>query len=258
MNDYVDVSKISFREISKKVAKDMIIKNHYTHKWSLCRVAYGIFYKTNVKCEFIDELEEKLIGVVVYCQPAGRSAAASICNQIQFHEVLELTRLWIEDIPNGKNLESYSISQSIKLIKMDFPTIKCIISYADGEQTHKGTIYQATNFLYQGNSSVALMPNYSISLTGPPNYKWIHSRTVSSRWGSHNVDHLKKMIGRTFYRKKESNKHRYILFISDKVNNRKFVKDLKHPVMPYPKSTEYKDNIEEIIVENNTKNTFFQ
>ena len=93
---------------------------------------------------------------------------------------------------------------------------KAVISYADGEVGHCGTIYQATGFLYQGNSSVALMPNYSVSLTGPPNYKWMHSRTVSSMWGSHNVEHLKKAIGKTFYRKRESNKHRYIIFLCDK------------------------------------------
>lgn len=257
MEGCVDITKVSLREISKKVAKDMIIKNHYTHKWSLCRVAYGIFYKTDVKSDFLGENEENLVGVVVYGQCAGRSAARSICNQIKLTEVLELTRLWIEDLPQCKNIESYCISQSIKLIKRDFPQIKCILSYADGEQTHKGTIYQATNFLYQGNSSVALMPNHSISLTGPPHYKWIHSRTVSSRWGSHNVEHLKRAINKTFWRKKESNKHRYILFISDKVSNKKFVKDLKHPVMPYPKNTEHIDVIEEIIVENNQNDSFF-
>jgi len=256
MDDCVDISRVSLREISKNVARDMIIKNHYTHKWSLCRVAYGIFYKTELVNEFINFNSEKLIGVCVYGQPAGRSAAMSICDLIKINEVLELTRLWIAD-GYGKNIESYSIGQSVKLIRRDFPKMKCIISYADGEQSHKGTIYQATNFLYQGCSSVALMPNYSVSLSGHPNYNWIHSRTVSSRWGSHNVEHLKKSIGKTFWRKKESNKHRYILFISDKVNNKKFIKNLKHPVIPYPKGTEHIDSIEEIKVENNRDNSFF-
>lgn len=256
MENYVDISKVTLREISKSVAKDIIIKNHYTHKWSLCRVAYGVFYKTDDTDKFLDSDVDKLIGVCVYGQPAGRSAAMSICDLIKINEVLELTRLWVAD-GFGKNIESYVIGQSIKLIKRDFPEMKCIISYADGEQAHKGTIYQATNFLYQGCSSVALMPNYSVSLTGPPDYKWIHSRTVSSRWGSHNVPHLKKVIGKTFYRKKESNKHRYILFISDKRNNRKFVKNLKHPALEYPKVTEHIDVIEEIKVENNQDNSFF-
>ena len=257
MEGCIDITKVAIRAISKSVAKDMIIKNHYTHKWSLCRVAYGIFYKTDVKSEFLDGFNEKLIGCVIYGQPAGRSAARSVCNLIKLKEVMELTRLWIEDMPNCKNIESYSISNSIKLIKRDYPAIKCIISYADGEQGHCGGIYKATNFLYQGCSSVALMPNHSVSLTGPPSYNWIHSRTVSSRWGSHNVEHLKKAIGKTFWRKIESNKHRYIIFIADKVSNKRFVKNLKHPVMEYPKGTEHKDVIEEIKVENKCNNSFF-
>ena len=39
------------------------------------------------------------------------------------------------------------------------------------------------------------MPNYSVSLSDSP-YDWIHSRTVFSKWGSHNVEHLKKEIGK--------------------------------------------------------------
>lgn len=100
------------------------------------------------------------------------------------------------------------------------------------------------------------MPNYSISLTKNP-YNWMHSRTVSSKYGSHNVEHLKRTIGKTFYRKKESNKHRYILFISNKGENRKFIKSLKHPILPYPKNNKHIDEIQEFLVENNSDNSFF-
>ena len=65
---------------------------------------------------------------------------------------------------------------------------------------HLGTIYQATNWLYQDCRDIQLMPNYSVSLGEP--HKWIHSRTVFSRYGSHNVEHLKNEIGHTFYRKR--------------------------------------------------------
>ena len=75
---------------------------------------------------------------------------------------------------------------------------------------HLGTIYQATNWLYQDCRDIQLMPNYSVSLGEP--HKWIHSRTVFSRYGSHNVEHLKNEIGHTFYRKREAPKHRYLYF----------------------------------------------
>jgi hypothetical protein len=172
--------------------------------------------------------------------------------------VLELTRLWIED-GYGKNIESYCIADSFRQINKDYPIIKCILSYADSEVGHTGKIYQATGFIYQGDNyiDVALMPNYSVSLSGPPDYKWIHSRTVFSKWKTHNVDKLKQRICRTFWRKKESGKHRYIKFISNKIENKKLVKHLKHPSHPYPIVGGYKEDIKEIKVENTDEQSFF-
>ena len=47
----VNPSKITIREISKKIAKDMIVKNHYSHKWTSCRYALGIFYEMDGSLE---------------------------------------------------------------------------------------------------------------------------------------------------------------------------------------------------------------
>lgn len=252
---YFDPSRVILREVSKETAKNMIIKYHYSHKWTLCRISYGIYYKLDKDCDFFKEKEEKLIGVVVYGQPVGRSAAQSISDIVKISEVFELTRLFIHD-QYGRNIESYCVAQSLKMVKRDFPQLKVVISYADNEAGHRGGIYQATNFLYQGNSTLALLPNHSISLVGPP-YKWMHSRTVSSIYGSHNVEHLKKKINHTFYRKRESSKHRYIYFLCNKTEKKRILKNLKHPILPYPKEDVHQDEIEEIKVESVTENLFF-
>ena len=52
-------SKVSVREISKKIAKEMIVKHHYSHAWTSCRYALGIFYETDNEHSFFDEKEEK-------------------------------------------------------------------------------------------------------------------------------------------------------------------------------------------------------
>lgn len=255
--NYFDVNKVVIRRIPKRDAEKMIVKYHYSHKWTLCQVAYGIFHKTTEESQFFANVDEKWIGVVVYGQPVGRSAAESISDKISIDEVFELTRLFIHD-SYGKNIESYAISESMKMLKKDkeFSHIKAIISYADGEQGHKGTIYQATNFHYQGNSSLALMPNFSISLKGPP-YEWIHSRTVSSTYGTHNVDQLKKFIGHTFWRKKESTKHRYVYLLGNKTEKKRILKNLKHKFLPYPTGNTYHDEIEKIEVQETSKIQFF-
>jgi len=252
--EYFDPSKISIRSISKDSAKELIVKNHYTHKWSLCTVAYGVFYKQDDTNEFISN-DEKLIGCCIYGTPVGRSAAASFTDLVKPDEVLELTRLWIAD-GHGKNLESYVISHTLKLLKKEFPYIKIVMSYSDEEQHHKGIIYQAVGFYYQGNKSIALMPNYSVSLVGPP-YNWIHSRTVQSTYGSHNVDYLKKKIGKTFWRKKESTKHRYFYILTNKIEKKKILASLKHKTQPYPKGTQFEEEIEEIKVDVSKESKFF-
>jgi hypothetical protein len=252
---YFDPTRIFLREVSKSTAKDMIVKYHYSHKWTLCRIAYGIYYRTDVKADFFDANDEKLIGVAVYGQPVGRSAAASISKIVPIHQVFELTRLFIHD-GYGKNIESYCVSQSLKMVKRDFPQLQAIISYADGEQGHKGIIYQASGFCYQGNSSLALMPNHSVSLLPPP-YHWIHSRTISSNYGSHNVEHLKKKIGKTFWRKKESSKHRYVYLLGNKIEKKRILANLKHPFLPYPKTAHHSDEIEEVKVDAPENNSFF-
>jgi len=49
-----------------------------------------------------------------------------------------------------KNTESEFISKIIKLIKKNFPNIKCIFTWADGIMGKPGYVYQAANFLYGG------------------------------------------------------------------------------------------------------------
>lgn len=251
MSNYCDTSLIYLQSINKNIAKTLIEKNHYTHKWTLCTVAYGVYIKKYIESTFFGGFNSELIGVLVYGNAVGRNASTSISSLLTNDNVLELTRLWIAD-GYGKNIESYSIAESFRLLNVEYPHIKCVLSYADSEVGHTGTIYQATGFLYQGDNyvDIALLPNYSISLDGPPKYNWIHSRSVYAKWKTHSVDKLKERIGRTFWRKRESGKHRYIKFISSKIENKKLIKSLKHKVLPYIKNTNFKEEVQEITVDN--------
>ena len=215
----------------------MIVKYHYSHAWTMCR--YPLCQYKNNNDGFFGS--EKLIGCLVYGYPVGRSAIKSVIDGLEKDECLELTRLFIHD-GYGSNIESYAMGQSFKWMKENAPKIKMLLSYADPEQLHLGGIYQATNWLYQDCRDIQLMPNYSVSLSDSP-YDWIHSRTVFSKWGSHNVEHLKKEIGKQnvkeFWRKKEAPKHRYIQILGkNKSEKRKLSKMLKHKTSPYPKDPE--------------------
>jgi hypothetical protein len=71
------------------------------------------------------------------------------------------------------------------------------------------------------------------------------------------VEHLKKKIGHTFWRKKESSKHRYFYILTNRIEKKKILSSLKHPCLSYPKNTEFCEEIEEIKVDITCENEFF-
>ena len=139
MDKYCDTSKLSIRQIDKPTAKKMVVKYHYSKLWTKCSVALGLFIDTGKEHCFFDEAEEKMIGVIVYGDPIGRLTGQSISDEIKRTQVLELKRLFIHD-GYGKNIESYCIAQTLKMLKKDSPQTKVVISYADPGVNHKGII----------------------------------------------------------------------------------------------------------------------
>ena len=123
----INPNKITIKEISKRVAKDMIVKHHYSHKWTSCRYALGVYYETDNQHSFFDEVEQKLAGVAIYGYPVGRSAPKSISTELKEEEVLELTRLFIFD-DYGKNTESVVLSKTFNWLKQYAKDIKVLVS----------------------------------------------------------------------------------------------------------------------------------
>jgi len=207
--------------IDKAIAKELIVANHYTHKWSSCRYALGLF------------LDDELQGVAVYGFPVGRQVVKSITPHLKNQDVLELTRLWLKD-EAPKNSESFFIGQTFKWLKENTNT-KVLISYADPMADHLGTIYQATNWLYQGNNTM-LVKGYLHRLNG----EWMHPRSVVAKYGTVKTSKLLE-IDPEYERKELKKKHRYIYILTDKREKKKILATLKHPVLPYPKNNNNSD-----------------
>lgn len=84
-------------------------------------------------------------GVILYAVGANRSIASPY--NLRQGQVIELVRVSL----NGQQEStSKAVSISLRLIKKDCPLVKLIVSYADCDQDHKGIIYQATNWYYEG------------------------------------------------------------------------------------------------------------
>ena len=233
MDKYCDTSKLSIRPVTKNRAKMMVIKYHYSKLWTKCSIALGLFYQTGREHAFFDEPEEKMIGVIVYGDPIGRHSGASISEGLDRTEVYELTRLYVYD-GYGSNIESWFISQSFKWLKKHQPHIKALISYASPMAGHVGTIYQATNWLYQG-----IIGKHTWSFKFNENDRWKHGRTIFPYYGTNDIEKIQRQVKEPFWIRKEPRKHRYIYILTGKKDKKKIMKNLKYPILQYPKSKDF-------------------
>ena len=237
---YCDTSKLSIRQIDKPTAKKMVVKYHYSKLWTKCSVALGLFIDTGKEHSFFDEAEEKMIGVIVYGDPIGRLTGQSISDEIKRTEVLELTRLFIHD-GYGSNIESWFISQSFNWLRKNKSEIKALISYASPVEGHSGTIYQATNWIYQGNNNRwndgwIFKFDEEARLPWTLSDRWIHGRTIFPYFKTNDPYEIQKQVNKTFWIRKELQKHRYVYILANKKQKKKIMKTLKHETLPYPKS----------------------
>jgi len=239
MDKYCDTSKLSIRQIDKASAKKMVVKYHYSKLWTKCSVALGLFRKTGNEHSFFDEAEEEMVGVIVYGDPIGRHSGASISEGLDRTEVYELTRLFIHD-GYGSNIESWFISQSFNWLKKNREEIKALISYASPMEGHVGTIYQATNWIYQGNS---IRPNDGWSFKFSENGEWQHGRTIFPYYKTNDPEKIREKVTETFWIKQELRKHRYVYILVGKKDKRRILNSLKYPALQYPKRNEAKEII---------------
>ena len=227
MTNYCDTSKIVIERTKKEIVYDMILNKHYANTWTASSDIYAIYYRDG-EHKFFDSDNLKLIGCVIYGNPVGFRVVKSICNELTDIDVLELKRLWIED-GYGKNIESYCIAQTLKMLKKDSPQTKVVISYADPAAKHKGIIYRATNWLYQGKNigaADAYMFRY------PNTDKWLTDRAIGEQLGTNGLRGVLRKVPDMEYRKK-LRKHRYIYFLCNKKEKKRLMGELKHPLLSY-------------------------
>jgi hypothetical protein len=223
-NDYF------LEKIKKDTARRMVEKYHYSGVLGPCSFALGV-YRHKEDGWFTGAKD--LVGCLCYGRPIARLAVQSIAEDLEAFQTLELTRLFIHD-DHPKNIESFSIGQSFEWIREHRPEVEILLSYSDPSQGHLGTIYQATNWMYQG-AGFSIMERFRLSLTNDP-YDWIHHRTIYDLYGTVNLDVLRRKINHSFWIQNESNKHRYIYILK---NKKKWMKKLKYPILDYPKELDH-------------------
>ncbi len=194
------------KQISYKLAMETIVKNHYLHRKCPCSQAFGLFDK------------ERLLGVVIYGTPSSSSLRSGVCGKDESFNVIELTRLWIED-GTPKNTESYLIGNTLKLVNKEI-----IVSYAEIQQGHLGIVYQATNWIYTGLS--AKRTNWTIEGVNK------HCQTIADKY---TAKEIREKYGDKFKLVDRPRKHRYVYFNTNRRRKRELINKLNYKIEPYPK-----------------------
>lgn len=188
--------------IKPSLCKEWLLYKHYAHRIPSISYAFGL-YDT--------ERQSDLVGVLTIGKPASYTLCKGILGDYFSEIVYELNRLVIKD-STEKNALSYFVGGSLKLLNNPL----CLVSYADQNQNHVGYIYQATNWIYTGLSSVE------------KKYFMDSGEVVMTR---RHID-TKGVILKT---EKQLPKHRYVYFVGTKHQVRQMKSMLKYPVLPYPK-----------------------
>jgi len=130
--------KLRIEYATYKAAKYACLNFHYSKAVPTARLYKLAAYE-----------DDKFIGCVIF----GHGANANIANRYGLDE-LETCELVRVALTKHHCFVSEIISKCIKKLKEDNPKIRLIISYSDIGQGHLGIIYQATNWLYMGETVV--------------------------------------------------------------------------------------------------------
>lgn len=120
---------------------------------------------------------------------------------------------------------------SLKQLKKDVPFCRLIVSYADIDQNHLGTIYQATNWIYCGETTNGECHSYLIN--GVKRHEKFIRVSVIRRGIPASLENIKKVYGPDVVPLITKGKRKY-LFPLDK-EMRAMCEPLRKP---YPKTDE--------------------
>lgn len=190
INEFLDPKAVSFKEVNREDVKPFIEKHYLGAYPSAIKLYIGIFYN------------ESMVGMIIYGSPTAAQAAQAIFSPeagMNHRNVSELKRLYLTDDENilpldaKKNLAGYAISKGNEIASNKFPEVKVILTYSNND-THSGSVYKATNAVYQGERDGKKRWVYPVG--SPSQKRWVLKNLKSNiDWESTNesLDILRQM-----------------------------------------------------------------
>ena len=162
--------------------------------------------------------DDKYIGCVLF----SRGASSNLLKPYGLNQDqgCELTRV---ALTSHKTPVSRIMMLAIKFLKKKCPELKLIVSFADPQYGHHGGIYQATNWLYVGDTTKGKEYWYK--------GKRLHSRQVSEKGWNIQQGVKRKTVKPSQCEVIETKgKHRYLMPLDKEMTEK-----IKRLALPYPK-----------------------
>lgn len=162
---------------------------------------------------------ERFVGCVLFSRGANNNLGSPY--RLTTVEVCELTRVALSE---HRTPVSKIVAIAVRFLRKNSPGLRLIVSYADPNQGHVGTIYQAGGWVYCGQT--------------PPSHKYIdaqgrewHQRQVSVSGIKPQYGELRRVAKISECRKvPQLGKHRYLMPLDDAMR-----KQIAPLAKPYPK-----------------------
>ena len=202
---------------SDKAVKFACLNFHYAKSVPVNTIGFNVYNDAGEWC-----------GVILYGGGANNHIGSKygLCSG----EVLELVRVALNG-KQGTGKTSQAVSMSLKALKENCPLVRLIVSYADADENHLGTTYQATNWIYVG------MPYFEIPGTKNDCYivhgKKTHKRSlhwIKEKYGRLDIDAVRKYADPNAEIFRTKGKRKYLYPLDKKI--RKLIEPLSRP---YPK-----------------------
>ena len=205
--------KYKVKSVSTDQCKEWLLKKHYLHRMTSFTYSFGL-YENNL-----------LVGVITFGNAVPLTMKKSLFGEKYMDLVYELNRLCTNDNLD-KNATSFFVAESFKLL----PKPLIIVSYADKSVGHNGYIYQATNFIFTGESHTQL----DWKLKGKEH---IHSRTLMDEFAftEDRIEKLKEKYGDQLYQVRREPKYRYVYVLANNTLKKEIMNHKLFESKPYPK-----------------------
>lgn len=207
---------LTVEPIVNKLAHDLILNVHYARRLPSISYAFGLFDGS------------ELLGVVTFGSPPSAPVRKGLLGPDHAHRVLELNRLVLRE--NVHNRASFLVGGALRFM----PEGTVVLSFADTDQKHVGTVYQATNFMYCGLS--AKRTDWKIE-----GLEHMHNQTIVDMFKGE-ADRgkaVRERFGDKFQLVQRSRKHRYVYICGGKKTRKELRALIRYPELPYPKELDH-------------------